>query len=97
MWTSALSFHTLRAKGNSIRQAGNAVTTGVLPAETGPLTGPDLWIWREEEEEDSTVQEMKSQEFKVSPSLLSTVSTDRSEVPGELRLNGFLFFVWILF
>lgn len=35
MWTSVLNFHTLLAMGNSIREAENPVTSGILPAATG--------------------------------------------------------------
>lgn len=40
MWTSVLNFHTLQAPGNSIRQAENPVTSGILPTATGPFIHP---------------------------------------------------------
>lgn len=40
MWTSVLNFHTLQAPGNSIRQAENPVTSGILPTATGPFICP---------------------------------------------------------
>lgn len=40
MWTSVLNFHTLRAPGNSIRQAENPVTSGILPTAAGPFICP---------------------------------------------------------
>lgn len=40
MWTSVLNFHTLQAPGNSIRQAENPGTSGILPTATGPFIRP---------------------------------------------------------